>query len=121
MNSNHQIRLIASKDRRADIALIATILGAAIFTIFSAIMVYIIWRGGWSPATEAARLNILGKSLMISLAGSLLVIITLGFAINHRLVRVTTSGIEAEGGDVDYVPVTDPPPPARMIHTIEEY
>lgn len=87
------------RDWRAAVALVASIFGSVAFTLFSAAMVYILWKGGWAEDTAVQRLDYLGKALMLSLAGSLLVLITLGLAINRRSVKLGKDGFEASGGD----------------------
>lgn len=64
-------------------------------------LIYIIWKGGWTPATEPERLAIMGKALILTLSGNLLVLITLGFAINRRSIKISRDGVEAEGGSDD--------------------
>lgn len=77
-------------------------------TGFSAMLVYIMWRGAWPIETAEARVHVLGKALMLSLTGSLVVLTTLGFAINRRTIKVSRDGFEATGGDGDD---THRPPP----------
>ncbi len=89
------------KEWRAHVALIASIFGAVAFTIFSMGLVWIMWKGGWPVDTSPQRIEILGKSLMLALGGSLVVLISLGFAINRRSVKITTEGLEASGGEGD--------------------
>lgn len=88
-----------AREWRAHVALIASIFGAIAFTFFAMFMVYIIWKGGWAAETAVLRLEILGKVLILSLSGALVVLISLGFAINRRTVKITKNGLEASGGD----------------------
>jgi hypothetical protein len=87
------------RDWRASVALIASVFGSIAMTCFSGMLVYIMWKGGWPDATAEARVEVLSKALMLSLAGSLIVLTTLGFAINRRSIRVSKDGFEAIGGD----------------------
>ena len=98
------------KEWRAHIALLASILGAIAFTSFSAFLVYIMWQGGWPVETSADRIETLSKALMLSLAGSLVVLISLGFAVNRRTVKISKDGLEASGGEDD-----EPQPPTSTV------
>ncbi len=89
------------RDWRAAVALVASIAGAIAFTFFSAALVYIMWRGGWAADTAGIRIEVLGRAMLLSLTGSLVVLITLGFAINRRSIKVSKDGFEATGGDGD--------------------
>jgi hypothetical protein len=90
-----QTGLFPAKEWRAHIALMASILGAVALTAFSISLVYIMWRGGWPIETSEMRIEILGKALILSLV----VLISLGFAINRRSVKISTDGLEASGGE----------------------
>ncbi len=92
------------RDWRASVALVASVLGSIALTAFSAFLVYIMWRGGWPIATAETRIDVLGKVLMLSLSGSLVVLITLGFAINRRSIKVSKEGFEASGGGDEPTP-----------------
>lgn len=101
------------REWRSFLALIASVLGSVALTMFAAWVVWIIWKGAWPIETAATRIDLLGRALTISLGGSLVVLITLGFAINRRSIKVTSSGFEAVGGD-DHdlpAPVNDNPEP----------
>jgi hypothetical protein len=100
------------RDWRASVALVASVLGSIAMTGFSAMLVFIIWRGGWPDATAEARVEVLSKALMLSLAGSLIVLTTLGFAINRRSIKVSKDGFEAIGGDGENIP-----PPLPVVTT----
>ncbi len=95
-----------AKEWRAHVALVASILGSIALTIFSSALVYIMWKGGWPVDTALVRIEVLSKALMFSLGGSLVVLITLGFAINRRSVKITKDGLEAIGGDDE--PASEP-------------
>lgn len=87
------------RDWRAFLALVASIAGSAVLTGFAAWLVYILWRGGWHVGTEGARLETLGKALLLTLSIMGLVLVSLGLAINRRSVKLGASGFEATGGD----------------------
>lgn len=87
------------RDWRASVALVSSILGSIALTVFAAVLVYIMWKGGWSADTATQRIEILGTTLMLALAGSLLVLITLGLAINRRSIKFGRDGFEASGGE----------------------
>lgn len=93
------------RDGRSFVALIASIGGAIALTCFAVWMVWIfVWGFAWPVDTSVQRLDWLGWGLMILLGGSLLVLVTLGFAINRRSIRFGKDGFEASGGD-DPAPV----------------
>jgi hypothetical protein len=79
---------------------VASIIGAAVLTIFAAWLVNIIWRGGWH-GLEKERLQALAYALFGVLAIVGFVIVGLGMAINKRSVKGSILGatFEAEGGD----------------------
>ena len=87
------------RDWRAAVALVASIFGSIAMTAFSATLVYIMWKGGWPDDTAEARVEVLSKALMLSLAGSLVVLISLGLAINRRSVKLGKDGLDVSGGD----------------------
>lgn len=88
-----------AKDWRAHVALLASILGSIALTAFAVGLVYILWKGGWPIETATMRLEILGEALILTLSGSLVVLISLGFAINRRSVKISKDGLEASGGE----------------------
>jgi hypothetical protein len=104
--------IVHDRELRANIALWASIFGSIGLTLFAAAIVYIMWQGDWPISTAGERIATLGKALMLSLGGSLVVLITLGFAINHRSVKVSANGFEASGGDDDDDRSSDPEPQA---------
>lgn len=87
------------RDLRAFIALCASVGGSIALTGFAAAIVVILWQGAWPVATAPLRIDLLGKALMLSLAGSLLVLISLGLAINKRSVKLTRDGLDVSGGE----------------------
>ncbi len=87
------------RDLRAFIALTASIGGSIALTGFAAAVVAILWLGTWPSSTAELRIGLLGNALMLSLAGSLLVLISLGLAINKRSVKLTRDGLDVSGGE----------------------
>jgi hypothetical protein len=85
-----------AREIMAYVALGASILGSAILTLFAVWVIYIIWQGGWPIDTAEQRISILSKALVISLGGSLIVLITLGFVISRRTIKVTKDGFEMQ-------------------------
>lgn len=92
-------------DTRKWLALLASFGGAMVFTAGAAVLVWIIWKGGWSPETEAKRLDLLGWAMIMMLAGSISTNWAFGFVLNRRSLRISKDGIEASGGDEPAVPV----------------
>jgi hypothetical protein len=86
------------REWRASIGLLASIAGSAALTVLTAWLVWILWRGGWSLDTATERISILGKVTLLALSGSLVVLVSLGFAINRCTVKLTREGFEASGG-----------------------
>jgi len=87
------------REWRASIALLASIAGSAALTAFAGWIGWILWRGGWPTTTAEQRVALLGKALLLALAGSLVVLVSLGLAINRREIRVGRDGLELSGGD----------------------
>ena len=96
-------RPIEPRDVRAWIALWASIGGAMALTGFAFGLVLILWLGGWSETTAVLRLGFLGQIALLTLAGALVVLISLGLAINRRSIKVQTplGSLDASGGDDD--------------------
>jgi hypothetical protein len=90
---------MAPRDMRAFVALVASIGGSIALTGLAAAVVLILWRGGWPVGTEAGRIELLGKAMLLALGGSLVVLISLGFAITQRSFKLSRTGIEASGGE----------------------
>jgi hypothetical protein len=86
-------------DTRKWVALLASFGGAIIFTIGAGLMVWIIWKGKWSPAMEAKRLDLLGWAMLMMLAGSISTNWAFGFILNRRSIKISKDGLEASGGD----------------------
>jgi len=84
--------------------LIASVLASMAFAFFSIGLVLVLWLGDWPASTVDARIDLLGRALMLSLIGSLIVAISFGFAINQRTVKLTKDGFEASGGEENTSP-----------------
>lgn len=83
------------REWRARVALIASIGGAIAMTVYAAVSLYML---GYVPmwADRVPNVTNLG---MLALAGALIVLGTLGMAINRRTFKLSRDGIEASGGD----------------------
>ena len=101
------------KDWRALLALVASVAGSAALTVFAAWLVWIVWQGGWSAENQTLQLGILGKALLLVIGGLLLVLLSLGLAINRRSISgsVGPASFRAEGGGGE--------PPARVVTKTE--
>lgn len=86
-------------DTRKWVALLVSFGGAVVFTAGAAMLVHIIWKGGWTAGTEGQRLEILGTALFMILGGAIAANLAFGFVITPRKYKVGKDGIEAEGGD----------------------
>jgi hypothetical protein len=86
-------------DTRKWLALIVSFGGNVVFTVGAGIMVYIIWKGGWSAGTENKRLDLLGWAMIMMLAGSITGNWAYGFVLNRRTLKISKEGFEASGGD----------------------
>lgn len=93
------IYALTNREVMAYIALFASIFGSIAMTIFASWIIWIVWQGGWAIDTAPQRISILAKALVISLCGSLIVLITLGFVISRRTIKVTKDGfiMESDG------------------------
>ena len=87
--------------------MIASVLASMAFAFFSIGLVLILWLGDWPASTVEARIDLLGQALLLSLAGSLIVAISFGFAINKRTVSLSKDGFTASGGEPDKVAESD--------------
>ncbi len=97
--SNKIAKELTIRQIMAFIALGASIVGSAILTAFAVWVIHIVWQGGWALDTAPQRISILSKALVISLGGSLVVLITLGFVIGRRTIRATKDGFELSSED----------------------
>jgi hypothetical protein len=95
------LRSLAPRDLRAFIALLASIGGTMALTIAVALVVLILWRGGWSNGTESARIDKIGLIAILLTVIMGVVMVSLGLAINRRSVKGSAFGasFEATGGD----------------------
>jgi hypothetical protein len=89
---NKLAKALTTREIMASVALGFTVLGSAVMTFFATWIIWIVWQGGWGIDTSAQRISILSKALVISLGGSLIVLITLGFVISRRTIKVTKDG-----------------------------
>jgi hypothetical protein len=103
------------RDWRALLALVASVGGSCALTALSAWIVWILWKGGWPDFTAPQRIDVLSKTLLLALGGSLVVLISLGLAINRRQVKLDRDGFEMSGGDSD-----SPSPPTITTTTKTE-
>lgn len=87
----------------AAVALGFTVLGSAVMTLFATWVIWIVWKGGWALDTAQQRISILSKALVISLGGSLIVLITLGFVISRRTIKVSKDGFAMSSDDTSEV------------------
>ena len=103
---------LKTREIMAYIALGASIFGSMILTGFAIWVIWIVWQGGWALDTAPQRISILSKALVISLGGSLIVLITLGFVISRRTIKVTKDGFtmqsDGDGGGDDNDDDDDP-------------
>lgn len=110
------------KDWRAMIALLASILGGGILTIFAWHVVDILNAYGNRLIDELVRdpnvkvavgnnlntvIDAIAWGMKLLLAGLITVILTLGFAINRRSIKLSRAGLDMEGGDGE-------PPPTKV-------
>lgn len=108
------------RDWRALLALIGSIAGAAVLTAF-------VWWGcamllpapdWWSASTESHRVETLRIVLFVAVGTISVVIISLGFAINRRSLKVKVGrdglSTEMDGGEEEFAPpgAPDLPVPA---------
>lgn len=78
------------KEWLAIIALIASIVGAAVLTLNRVWLISILERAKeWSAIADIAKLDTL-------IIGA--IILALGFAINRRTIKISKDGLEASGG-----------------------
>ncbi|MGX7896908.1 hypothetical protein [Tsuneonella sp. HG222] len=89
------------KDWRAMVALLFSVLGAAVLTLVAVWLCWILASGNWSGATEAGRARTIGAVAVVSIVSVGLVLIGLGFAINRRSLsaRWGNRSLDWAGGD----------------------
>lgn len=79
------------KSLLALIALVASIIGAAVLTLNRVWLIQILERAkAWTDIADIAKLDTLILGLIL---------LSLGLAINRRSFKITRQGIEAEGGE----------------------
>lgn len=86
-------------DTRKWVALLFSFGGAVVFTIGAALLVWIVWKGGWAAARQEQQLEILGIALFMVLGGSLGINLGFGFVMGRRSFKISKDGLEASGGD----------------------
>lgn len=86
-------------DTRKWVALLASFGGAIVFTVGAGLLVWVIWKGGWSPERQEQQLQILGVALFMVLGGSLAGILGFGFVMGRRSFKISKDGVELEGGE----------------------
>lgn len=86
-------------DTRKWVALLASFGGAVAMSAGGAALVLLLWKGGFSPGTEAQRIEIFGWALMVMLGGAVAVNISYGFVITPRKYKLGRDGLEASGGE----------------------
>lgn len=86
-------------DTRKWVALLASFGGALIFTAGTIAMVMLLWKGGWSAATEGARLEYVGIIAIMVCGGSLAANLGFSFVMGRRSFKISKDGLEASGGD----------------------
>jgi hypothetical protein len=118
-----------ARDWRAMIALLFSIFGAAVLTLFAWHLVRLLHHDAdelikalLADTNRALRdeiaavlttiIDTLAWGLKLLLGGVIAVLLSLGLAINRRTVKLSASGFEASGGDG-----SDDAPPARVTAT----
>jgi hypothetical protein len=104
---NPWLKSLAPRDLRAFIALIASIGGTMALTLGVVGIVLILWKGGWSPGTELARIDKIGLIAVLVTIIMGVTMTSLGLAINRRVVKANIggAGFEASGGDDSQAPL----------------
>jgi len=88
---------LTPRDWRAKWALLASIGGAVAMTVFASAVLYLLaYQAMWRD-----RIDPIAKLGFLALGGALLVLGTLGMAINRRTLKLSRDGFEASGGDGD--------------------
>lgn len=112
----------AARDWRAMFALLGSIFGAGLLCALGAWIVYILWRGGWPIETVETRLHALAWALWGALAIVGIILVSLGVAINQRVVKGSfgPASFEVSGGEAEpgatvttTTTVSAPPPPPQ--------
>jgi hypothetical protein len=99
---------LVPRDLRAFIALMASIGGTMALTLVIVWIIWILWRGGWPTGTELARIDKIGLIAVLVTIIMGVVMVSLGLAINRRIVKGSAFGasFEAAGGDDSTVSAT---------------
>lgn len=110
-----------ARDWRSMFALLGSILGSGLLCALAAWIVHILWKGGWPVETAEKRLHALAWALWGALAIVGIILVSLGVAINQRIVKGSfgPASFEVSGGGDDPAPgatvtttttVSAPPP-----------
>jgi ABC-type multidrug transport system fused ATPase/permease subunit len=102
----HIVDSITQRQIMSYLALFFSVIGSAVFSAMAMWIVWIVWRGGWAVSTENVRLEILGKTLEMALFGSLVVVISFGFLIGMRTIKLGPSGV-LMSSDEDHIKSID--------------
>lgn len=94
-------RPLVQRDLRALLALVGSVVGSGVLTVFLFGLTMILWKGGWTVATEEQRLGALAWLSIGTLAIIGMVIMALGLAINKRTLKgaIGSASFEASGGE----------------------
>lgn len=91
------------------IALVASVIGAAVAMAMLGWGIHILWRGGWLNSTQVQRIAAIAYISYGLLALAFVTITALGMAINRRSIKVDgpgSTGIELSGGQDDAATIT---------------
>lgn len=84
-------------DTRKWVALLASLGGAVVFTLGTAAMVMLLWKGGWTAGTEAKRLDYVGYIALMVCGGALAANLGFSFVMGRRSYKISKDGIEITG------------------------
>lgn len=79
-------------------AAIASFGGSVVMTVGAGVLVWIIWKGGWTLPTEGKRLDLLGWAMILMVCGSISSNWAFGFVLSQRTLKIDKDGIEVSGG-----------------------
>ena len=89
----HIVQAITQRQIMSYLALFFSVIGSAVFSAMAMYIVWVLWKGGWSPVTQIARIEILGKTLEMALFGSLTVVASFGFLMGMRTIKLGPTGV----------------------------
>jgi hypothetical protein len=96
-----------ARTQMALIALIASVVGAAVAMAMLGWGIHILWRGGWAESTQVQRIAAIAYIAYGLLGLAFVTISALGMAINRRSIKVDGPGgtsIDLSGGGDDPAP-----------------